>query len=297
MPRPSLGASVWIALWLAAFAVPGRADENLFGYSYGSETLPKGALELYSWVTWRTGKGAGEYHALDLRQEIEYGVTNRFQASLYLNERYHAIHDSQPFEFEDGVAEPEYPNRDQLAFDGVQAELKYALLSPYEDPIGLAFYVEPGWSRTSKESGEREQAWSIEGKALLQKDFLDDALIAVLNVSPEYEWARARGASDWENELELEVTGGLTYRIAPRWYVGLETRYASEYPNFPDETRRAWWGVFVGPVVHYSARRWWLTATVLPQVHGAPQDPERSRSLQLDDLEKVEVRIKTGFEF
>lgn len=297
VPKPKLAASAAIALSLAAFAAPGRADENLFGYSYGTETLPKGALELYSWVTWRSGKGKGRYHALDLRQEIEYGITNRLQASLYTNQRYHAIHDSQPVEVEGGVAEREYPNRNHFAFDGVQAELKYALLSPYEDPIGFALYVEPGWSRTSKESGQREDAWSLELKALLQKNFLEDTLIAVLNVSPEYEWAQERGSSQWEKELELEITGGLSYRIAPRWFLGLETRYTSEYPDFPDESRRAYWAMFVGPAVHYASRRWWVTATVLPQVYGSPQDPDRSHSLHLDDLEKLEVRIKTGIEF
>jgi hypothetical protein len=291
-----LAAPVSIALALvAAFAA--HADENLFGYSYGTETLPHGARELYSWTTWRTGKGQGSYDALDLRQEIEYGVSDRFQASLYLSERYHRIHDSQPSELEGGVPEPEYPNRDEFAFDGVQTEFKYSLLSPYLDPIGFALYAEPGWSRISKESGQHEDALSIEVKALFQKDFLDDTLIAVLNISPEYEWARGRDIEHWENELEFEVTGGLAYRVAPRWFLGVESRYTSEYPNFPDESHREFWGVFVGPALHYAAERWWVTLTALPQVYGKPQDGNRSHTLHLEDLERFELRIKTGFEF
>ena len=291
-----LGASLWIALSLVG-ALEARADENLFGYSYGTETLPKGAWELYNWITWRTGKGQGSYNALDLKQEVEYGVTDHFQASLYLSQRYHAIHDSQPVELEDGVEEPEYPNRNQFQFDGVQAEFKYSFLSPYKDPLGFALYVEPGWSMTSKESGERENAWSLELKALFQKNFLDDALIAVLNISPEYEWAKGHDSSHWENELEFEATGGLTYRVAPKWYVGVETRYTSDYPNFPDQGHREFWAMFVGPAVHYTSERWWMTVTALPQVYGAPQDGDRSHSLHLDELEKFELRIKTGFEF
>jgi hypothetical protein len=296
LPRLPLGASVWIALALAG-ALEARADENLFGYSYGTETLPKGAVELYTWTTWRTDKGHGTYDALDLRQEIEYGVTDRFQASLYLNQRYHRIHNSQPVEVEDGEEEREYPNRNAFAFDGVQTELKYAFTSPYVDPLGFALYLEPGWSRIAKESGKHEDALSLEAKALFQKNFLEDTLIAVVNVSPEYEWAKGKGIDHWENELELELTGGLSYRVAPRWYAGIETRYTSEYPNFPDESHREFWGMFLGPALHYAAERWWVTVTALPQVYGDPHDRDRSQTLHLDDLEAFELRIKTGFDF
>jgi hypothetical protein len=291
------GSLVLVLFALALLPRTAHADENFFGYSYGTETLPKGRFELYNWVTWRTSKGKGEYNALDLRQEIEYGFTDRFQGSFYLSQRYHSIENSQPVEIEDGVAEPEFPNRNQFQFDGVQTEFKYALLSPYKDPIGFALYAEPGYSHVSKESGENENAWSIEVKALLQKNFLDDTLIAVLNVSPEYEWAKGDGEPHWENELEFEVTGGLTYRVAPKWFVGLESRYASVYGNFPDESEREFWAMFVGPVVHYASERWWMTVTALPQVYGTPQDDTRSHSLTLDELEKLEIRVKTGFNF
>lgn len=37
-----------------------HADENLFGYVKGAETLPEGAAELYQWVTVRDNKGQGD---------------------------------------------------------------------------------------------------------------------------------------------------------------------------------------------------------------------------------------------
>jgi hypothetical protein len=282
--------------------VPGldaTADENFFGYSYGTETLPKGHFELYSWTTWRHDKGGGDYDALDLKQEVEYGFTDRFQASLYLKQAYHALHDSAPFEENEatGARESEFANRNELAFDGVEAEFKYAFLSPYKDPVGLALYAEPGWSRIDKVSGEHEEQWELETKLMLQKNFLDDQLIAVFNATPEFELKKARGAHDTESELELEFTGGLTYRLAPKWYAGIEARYHSDYPNFDDEWTRENWAVFVGPVVHYTTERWWATLTVLPQVYGKPQVEERSRQLELDDHERLEVRLKTGFNF
>ena len=279
--------SVWTVLVLLAVgAASARADENYFGYSYGTETLPKGSWEFYNWVTWRTSKGEGSYNALDLRQEIEYGITDRLQASLYLNERYHAI---------DGVGSPK--DRDQFGFQGVQVSTKYAFLSPYKDLFGFALYAEPGYSRISKGSGRLQDQWSMEVKAMFQKNFLDDQLIAVLNISPEFEVGKKKGERHWENELAFEVTSGLTYRVAPKWYVGFETRYDSTYEGFPAETDRSAWAFYVGPAVHYDAERWWVTMTALPQVGGAPNNGTRSAALNLDEYEKFELRIKTGFDF
>ena len=280
-------ASVWAFLFVFALgAASAHGDENYFGYSYGTETNPKGSWEFYNWVTWRTSKGEGSYNALDLRQEIEYGITDRLQASLYLNERYHAI---------DGVGSP--ADRNHFAFQGVQASAKYAFLSPYKDLFGFALYAEPGYSRISKGSGRPQDQWSMEVKAMFQKNFLDDQLIAVLNISPEFEVGKKKGESHWENELEFEVTSGLTYRVAPKWYVGFETRYNSKYADFPDVVEREAWAFLVGPVLHYAAERWWVTMTALPQVGGSPNDGARSAALNLDEYENFELRIKTGFNF
>ena len=288
-PRASQLA-VPIAVFLVVLGVAGapgvRADENYFGYSYGSETLPKGSWELYNWITWRTSKGQGSYNALDLKQEIEYGITDRWQASLYLNERYHNI---------DGLESP--PDRDQFGFQGVQVSTKYAFLSPYKDPFGFALYAEPGYSRISKGSGSLQDKWTMEFKGIFQKNFLDDQLIAVLNITPEFGVGKKKGEAHWENELEFEVTSGLTYRVAPKWFVGLETRYASNYEGFPAETDRSNWAFFVGPAVHYATERWWTTITALPQVGGAPNDGARSAALNLDEYTKFELRIKTGINF
>jgi len=274
-------------------AAAASADENMFGYSYGSETLPKGGLELYNWLTWRHGKGAGDYDALDLSQEVEYGITDHLQASLYLNSEYHAIDDAAPIE--DG--EPEYGNRDRFAFKGVASEFKYAFLSPYEDALGFAVYVEPAWSRIDKITGGHGNEWELETKAIFQKNFLDDQLIAVLNITPEMELEKGRHEHETESELAVEFTGGLTYRIAPNWYAGIEARYHSVYPNFPADVDRENWATFVGPALHYGSKRWWATLTVLPQVYGEPHEKDRSDTLHLDEYERVEVRLKTGFDF
>src|SRR5437879_10123092 len=68
-----------------------RADERRFTYSYEPETLPQGGLELEQWVTLRTQRTRGgtvqqqNYNLWELREELEYGITDNYSVSLYLN--------------------------------------------------------------------------------------------------------------------------------------------------------------------------------------------------------------------
>lgn len=284
-----------------AGSFPAHADENLFGYVTGADTLPKGAGEVYQWITYRNDKGVGNYSAYDLKTEFEYGLTDRLTGSIYLNASKHNHRGAAPLEDTDGDGigdTPEYPDLSTgLQFQGVQASIKYNILSPYKDGWGLSVYVEPGYSRIFKISGQKQQEYSLETKLILQKNFLDDQLVWATNISPEFEVRRFEGQSDWEKEMAFEVTSGLSYRFAPKWYAGLEARYHSEYPDWPNKTQREHWAVFLGPTLHYGDKRWWFTATWLPQLKGGPIEPQRSAYLHLHEHEKNEFRLKIGYNF
>ena len=284
-----------LGLGLAGLAAtPASADENLFGYSYGAETQPKGTNEAYLWITDRRGKGEGHYDAQDYKLELERGLTNRLQASVYLNFESHHIRGLEP-EFEDVHR--------NFGFNGLQASAKYMALSPYKDGIGLAFYVEPGWARIHKVSGEKRTEYELELKAILQKNFMDDRLIWTTNLTLEPEWEREKEVDEvtgeiekeWEKELAVEVTTGLAYRVAPNWYLGLEGRYHSEYPDWTEGLHREHYALFAGPSIHYGGKKWWFTATYLPQLYGSPNEP--GRSLHLEEHEKRELRLKIGYNF
>ena len=68
-----------------------RADERRFTYSYEPETMPQGGLEFEQWVTLRTQRTQGSqvkqgnYNRWELREELEYGLTENYSVSLYLN--------------------------------------------------------------------------------------------------------------------------------------------------------------------------------------------------------------------
>src|SRR5260370_39842309 len=140
-----------ISLLAASLLVlPVRGDENYFGYSYGSETLPKGKWGLYSWTTGRFGKGTGSYSAFDLKQEVEYGVTDRFQIALEWNENHTYFTGGAGQENADSNTPV---RRNRFSFVGNALELKYAFSSPYKDPVGIALLVEPEYALTALPSG------------------------------------------------------------------------------------------------------------------------------------------------
>ncbi len=269
-------------LAMAAFPATGHADENYFGYTYGSETLPKGHWEIYEWATSRTGKVDGTYRALDLQTEIEHGFTDRLQGSFYINAVKHDISNVSDFS-----------DRDQFRFNGVQGSLKYSLKSPYKDGYGLAVYLEPGYKRYSATSGDREDAFFLEPKVIVQKNFLEGAMIWAANFSGEFERAHNLDEQEGESELELQFSTGLSYRFAPNWFVGVEALATSAFEHMHlDELGE--YGIFAGPNLHYANRKWWATLTVLPQLSGWPGTVGNR---DLEHFEKLQVRLKVGVNF
>ena len=277
-------------LIVAPFYAPrAEADENLWGYVYGTDTLPAGGNEIYLWTTSRDQKGKGNYRAWDTQLEFEHGFTDRFQASLYLNGRSHQI---------SGGALDEDSDRKLhrgLEWNGVNLELKYNLLSVYKDLFGLALYIEPENQRIDKISGERMNGFGLESKLILQKNFFDDQLALAYNLTVEPEWNKFKASKEREKELEFEQSAGISYRFLPHWFAGIEGRYASVYPEFKHREGNAF---FLGPNIHYAAERWWFTFTFLPQITGNPRISGRdSDGLHLHEYERYEYRFKVAFNF
>jgi hypothetical protein len=287
---------LWPAALLAGTAALQSTSASAgtdFGYVYKAETEEAGETELALWATDRRGKGEGHYDAQDYRLEIERGITDRFQASAYANFAGHHIR-SVDGEF-DRV------DRD-LAFHGLSAEFIYQLADPAKKPVGFALYAEPGWSRISKVTGEKATELELELKAIVQKNFLFDRLVWAANLTLEPEWERENEEiapdivrSKTEKELALEVATGLSYRVAPKLWLGVEGRYHSVYPDWTDGLHRENYAVYAGPSVHYDGGKWSATATWQPQLFGGPS--HAGSSLELDDHEKRELRLKLSYEF
>ena len=281
------------ALALVAASPLAFADENYFGYSYGAETLPAGKNEAYLWLTHREGKKEGHYDAQDVQVELEHGWTDRFQTSFYLTGRAHNISGTALEDEHTGLG---IQRNRRLDFDGAKVAMKWNLRSPFKDGYGLALYLEPGFGSIHKVSGERRTEVAVEGKVILQKNFLDDQLVTVYNLTLEPEWERETedGVTKWEPELSVENSAGVSYRFAPKWYAGVEARVHMEYPDYG---AREHWALFAGPTLHYGGQRWWATLTWLPQIKGGPVEADRSRRLHLEEHEQQETRLKLGVNF
>src|SRR5437762_351988 len=128
-----------------------RADERRFTYTYEPEVLPQGGLEFEQWVTLRTQrtKGGsvqqGNYNLWELREELEYGVTDNYSVSLYLNTAAESFRDT---------SQSPAVDTSEFKFDGVSVENRYMVLNPATHALGLTLYLEP---RFSVDEAEIEQ--------------------------------------------------------------------------------------------------------------------------------------------
>ena len=256
-----------------------RADERRFTYSYEPETLPAGAREFEQWVTLRTQRTKGadvrqeNYTKWELREELEYGVTDRYSVSLYFN--------TAAESFRDWSASPR-DDHSEFEFKGISLENRYMLLNPAEHAVGLTLYLEP---RYSGEEAELEQ------KIILGQRH------------GNWKWAfNLTHATEWEDnfhetEGELEASFGVAYDLGKRWSLGLEFRDHNELPEYKKWENTA---LYLGPVISYRQEKWWAALTVMPQIYGAnfgDEDPDGNSILELEGHERINVRLILGFSF
>jgi hypothetical protein len=260
-----------------------RADEQFFGFARGAETLPHGHFEIYQFATLRTGKDEGTYYGTDFDSEIEYGFTDRFQASLSVVNHYFNNHDV-----------PELPNRNNYRFGGFEASGKYRLLSPFKDPIGLALRIEGGYLLNDEVDGLKQHERYVKPEIDLQKDFFDDTLITVFSVGVEWAWGK-QPAEQYPKEVSFESAGGVTYRFASNWYAGAEAHFRAEYPQF-DLDNFEHRVLYAGPSLHYARQRWWATLTYNYQIYGkGVGEPNDGQTFA--EEQRHEFRLKLGFNF
>ena len=292
---------VFLCALVTFFPAISRADESLFGALKGAETLPQGAIELVQHLTRRFDKGQGTYDAVDSKTEVEYGITNRLTGALYVL--------GQSVKTEGLEINGYIPKDDhnEMRASGVEGSLKYNFLSPAKDDFGLATYFSTSYSWLDPHSGQKKQKMTFELELLLQKYFLDGELIWVGNIGMESTMARRAPIADlapgmaWSTAPEMEIGyragTGLSYRVAPNWFVGGEVIYDSE---FETEVGLERWSVQMGPSVHYGSKNWWATLSYLPQVNGGGFETYAGQidtGLHLIEKTKQEIRLKVGLNF
>ncbi len=222
-----------------------EADDRNFTYSYEAKTLPKGGWELEQWATLQEGKESGRWTTLLLRTEIEYGITDQLNASIYLNAEYQANHDVPG---EDDVHD--------FGFTSMSTEWKYKLTDPSADAVGSLLYGELLLSNDKYE---------IEGKIVLSK------AVGSFTFAYNFIWEAVLERSDdpatspqWAWEHEVSNTLGASYSISPNYAVGVEAYDVSRFERSLGGAHTH--AYYAGPNVHYSGGGWWATLTLLQQV-------------------------------
>jgi hypothetical protein len=280
-----------IRIALIAFVLlPGsmiRADEQLFGFVRGAETLPAQRSEIYQFVTVHEGKSEGTYVATDFETEYEYGFTDRFQASLSLEQHYF---------YNQGVdgERDALDDKNNYRFGGIEGSAKYRILSPFKDPLGLAVRFEAGYLINDEVDGLHQHDRYLKPEIDLQKDFLEDRLICVLNFRVEWAWGK-QPAEQYPRELAFEGAAGVAYRFAPNWYAGVEIHTRWEYPLFDLDNfeHRVF---YAGPSIHYSQKNWWATLTWNYQVYGKGVDEPADGQTFAEETRQL-FRLKVGLNF
>jgi len=251
-----------------------QADQRRFSYVYEPETTPKGAWEFEHWLTARAGRSAavGEenYHRWDLRQEIEYGVTDNYSVALYLNESSKSYRN-----LASGA------NNSEFSWKGISLENRWNILNPATHAVGVTLYLEGTYS--GEEAG-------LEQKIIIGQRHGDWKW--AVNFIHETEWE-----DNWDStEGEVGVSLGLARDLGTHWSLGFELRNDNVLPEYKSWENSA---LYFGPVLGYHEEKWWGTLSVMPQVYGwnnsASQDG--NRHLELNDHEKVNVRLLFGINF
>ena len=239
------------AIWKSPFlvlcmsilpAVSSFADPRHFTYVYEATIEEPGEVELENWITWQTRKPADHsFQEIDFRHEIEFGVTNKLQASIYLAD-WSYVH-SKP--------------SNRVAFSDAALELIYNIYNPEKEPIGLAVYEEI-------EGGDHR--FGSESKLIGQKNF--GPFVLAYNATLEAIW---QGKELAEREAQFQQSIGGSYELNRHFSIGAECMHEIAFPEWSRGEHPVISG---GPNISIHAGKWWATVTGLAQFTRAPDEPD-----------------------
>jgi hypothetical protein len=228
-----------LAVALAA-AAPAAANPRALPFTYTSDTLPPGGVEIEQYVDVvslraisPTTSGPITYLASGFQTEIEIGLLERLELGLYFT--------FVPDHGEALASQAQFPGLGT----GLKQRVRYYFADPAAWPIDVGVYGE---------LVENEREIEVEAKLLLQKRF--GKLRVAANLSGEYEWY-----FDKQREWVLNPSAGVTFEVTPKFHVGLETWLRGEYPQNPKPAVRTFGlgpQVYAGPALMGDfGKLWW----------------------------------------
>jgi hypothetical protein len=173
----------------------------------------------------------GKFTGMDFRHEFEFGITEHFQASIYVA--------NWSYDGEEGATH----------YNSASAEVIYNLTNPVTDLAGISLYQELAYGRRLFES---------ETKLIAQKNF--GPLILLYNLTVE---AVSEGEGLSEHEGEIQNAVGACYEVTPQLSFGAEVLHEVILPEW--RTAEAEHNFFIGPNISWRSNRWFTAVTALKQ--------------------------------
>jgi len=258
------------------------AQDRVFGYTYQSNVLNKGDFDLEFWNTLSTGKVGdnspyiyGQH--LDQRLEFEFGLGKNVQTAFYLN--------SELFNY----AFPSSEGMEQEHKVSFSNEWKWKLSDPVANGIGFALYEEFEFGGNNVE---------FETKLIFDKRFQNDLfafnLVHKYEIEKEIEVEDEVAKAEWENSSALEFYFGYMHFFKSGMGLGLEMRNNND---ISDEDGRINSVLFAGPAFSASVEKFFVNISVLPQLGNLHKTDWAPGSMDLNNYEKLEVRLMAGYNF
>ena len=259
---------------LAASAAVGHANPRALPFTYTTDTLAAGQVEIEQYVDLVALRAVSPsttraqwYLPSAFQTEIEVGLADRLELGLYLT--------FVPDPGEQFFNKALFPGHG----NGLKQRLRYILADAGAWPVDTGLYGE---------LVENEREIELEAKLLLQRRF--DRLRIAANLSAEYELYFSE-----QRELVLNPSLGATYEITPSFHLGLDAWLRGEYPTHPSPPSRTFGlgpQAYLGPAVMMNfGKLWWALAAyarVTDTSHdvqpGEPYGPLYIRSLIGYDL-------------
>jgi hypothetical protein len=188
MMSRKIAGSVFIMLILTAMGAVAQAAQKTYVWTEEYSTLAKGSAEIEFWDTAVTqdihARSASDWNQ---KVELEYGITDRLNASLY------QVYDQEA-------------DSNSLTYVGYNFELKYRVAEANELPVDMLLYAE---NEVSTIEGN-----IFEGKVILAKD------MGKLNISYNQIFERVYSTRKGEHEY----AAGASYEIVSWLRLGLESK-------------------------------------------------------------------------
>jgi hypothetical protein len=228
-----------VVLCLAAVAAPARANPRALPFTYTTDTLPSGKVEIEQYVDVTPLRAVSPATSLAqwylpsaFQTEIEVGLTDRLELGLYMT--------FVPDVGEQLAGKALFPGTG----NGLKQRLRYRFGEP-GGPLDVGVYGE---------LVENEREIELEAKLLIEKRF--DRLRIAANLSGELELYFSE-----QRELVLNPSLGATYEVTTRLHLGVDSWLRGEYPQNPKPPKRVFGlgpQVYVGPAVLMElGRLWW----------------------------------------